>query len=248
MSNQSSNTTHNVGSSYVDVTKITGKSTLASQRTALTSFNLFLTELNKADPQTYPHTRLDQYSRNELRKFRDVFGRYPHYLLTKQKIMLATAKSYLTQNVKAIVEQCEETDIRDPVWYKTLRDKTCRMYNTYHSETNTKKSNPATPMSSADLAILCELLFIRNSVKSIQERALLVLQWQALGRVSEITALSYDSLGWHSGCDALSIEMNREKVMVNHTIHCFLHCVNWLICPLHALGKYTAKYFKLCHN
>lgn len=244
MSNSSDNTTVNAGT-YVDVSKIQGSSTEASQRTALASLNNFLKEMNSAEPAKYPHSQLDLYSSDELLNFREAFGRYPDYMMKKQKIMLATAKSYLSQNLKTIVTKCEKTDISQPTWYKNLRTKTCKMYSKHHSDTNTKKSNPAPPMSSEDLADLCELLFVRNSIKSIQERALLVLQWQALGRVSETTALSYDSLGWHDGYDALAVQMNREKVNIEHTIHCFLHSSNWLICPLHALGmRLTIQYIE----
>jgi len=255
MSNSISDNTSEGGVTYIDVSKIQGKSTEASQRTALASLNNFLKEMNAAEPQKYPHAQLDQYSSDELLNFREAFGRYPDYMMKKQKIMLATAKSYLSQNLKTIVTKCEKSDISNPTWYKNLRDKTCKMYTKYHSDTNTKKSNPAPPMSSEDLADLCELLFVRNSIKSIQERALLVLQWQALGRVSETTALSYESLGWHDGYDALAVQMNREKVNIEHTIHCFLHSSNWLICPLHALGtlltlRYTAvRNIHICiHN
>ena len=94
-------------------------------------------------------------------------------------------------------------------------------------------------MSSEDLSDLCNLLFVRNTTKCIQERALLVLQWQALGRVSETTALTYESIGWHAHYACMTVEMNRQKVDLQHTIHCFLHSNNWLICPLHALGKHT---------
>jgi hypothetical protein len=42
------------------------------------------------------------------------------------------------------------------------------------------------PMSEEDFILLCKTLLFANDRKSIADRALIVLDWQAIGRVSEI--------------------------------------------------------------
>lgn len=238
-SNRSSNTESGVAfGGFQNVSQNKGKSLTSSEKSALSSLNEFLKILHTSCPEQHPHDSLDTLSNEELLTFREVFGRFPDYLLRVKKIKENTAKSYLSQARKLVNVKCESSDIMNERWYKTLRRETCKSFTAHHKATNTKKSNAAPPMSSDDLSRLCNILFARNTVNSTQERALLVLQWQALGRVSETTALTYPSLGWHSRYDCLSVVMNREKVDLEHTIHCFLHSNNWLICPLHALGTY----------
>lgn len=225
------------GGGYADIASNKGKSLLSSERSALSSFNKFLFCLHTTSPLAHPNKSLDKLSQEELLKMKAVFGRYPDFMLKINKNKESTALGHLSQARKLICALCPNTDIADDKWYTQLRHQTGKLFNDHHKKTNTKKSNPAQPMSSDDLSDLCHLLFMRNTVKSVQERALLVLQWQALGRVSETTQLSYDSLGWHEKYGCMSVEMNRGKVNLQHTIHCFLHAVNWLVCPLHALGK-----------
>ena len=224
---------------YEDIAKKKSKSLKKSEGTALRCFNKFLEELNNSKPIRFPHKSLATFSTAELNHISNIFGMFPSYLLITRKLKQATAMSYLSQIHKLIAERCPTTDIMLGRYYKNLRHNTSTTYTKHHQSINTKKSNPATPMSSEDLSELCNLLFVRNTTKCIQERALLVLQWQALGRVSETTALTYESIGWHAHYACMTVEMNRQKVDLQHTIHCFLHSNNWLICPLHALGKHT---------
>lgn len=223
---------------FQNVSQNKSKNLSSAERSALSALNMFLKELHTSCPAKHPHNSLDTLTNEELLKLREVFGRFPDFLIKFKKISMNTAKSYISQARKLVNERCEQSDIMNDRWYKTLRRETCKLYSAHHKATNTKKSNKAPPMSSDDLSGLCSILFAQNTTSSVQERALLVLQWQALGRVSETTALTYPSLGWHSRFDCLSVVMNREKVDLEHTIHCFLHSNNWLICPLHALGTF----------
>lgn len=232
-------TTGEYGGGYVDVSTIKTKSIQSSERSARNALNQFLSELHTTSPIQHPHKTLETLTQDELLHFASVFGRFPDFLLKTKKIMMGSALSYISQARKIVLELCTQSDINNDRWYKNLRKQTGKCFTKKHREENTKKSNAAPPMSSEDLSGLCNLLFTRNTTKSAQERALLVLQWQALGRVSETTALTYKALGWHKKYDCLSVVMNREKVDLEHTIHCFLHSHDWLICPLHALGKNT---------
>ncbi len=158
-----SNSTSNInnGSSnyggYDDVSKKKSKSIESSERTALACLNMFLAELHTENPIAHPNSTLHTLLPEELRNFRPTFGRFPHFLLKKRKLKQGTAMSYISQAKKQIGDICSTSDIMNEQWYKNLRHQTGKLFNEHHRETNTKKSNPAPPMNSEDLAHLCSL-------------------------------------------------------------------------------------------
>jgi hypothetical protein len=222
---------NNMGNVQTDSTK----SQLSS---AERQFSKFLVKLNADDPVRYPYKEFYGIPHDEFRSFRDVFGMYPDYL-RQENLMLNTVWGYMSAIHGYICKKCPQSDINGS-WYGSVRDATEKMFKKQARDTNTRVSNPAAPMSSQDLKLLCKILFIRGDTLSFQQRCLLVLQWQALGRVSEITSLTFASVEWYDNFKCLNLTMNRDKVGLEHTIGVFLHCREWLLCPIHAVASMIA--------
>lgn len=205
---------------------------------ARNQFNKFLGKLHGVNPTKYAYTSLMDIPRSEFLSYREVFGMFPNYL-QKEKLMKNTVIGYMSSIHTYICNVCPQSDITGS-WYASVRDITEKEFKKEAKATNTRVSNPAAPMSSQDLKLLCKLLFARADTLSFQQRCLLILQWQALGRVSEITSLTFQSIEWYDNFKSLNLTMNRDKVGLEHTIGVFLHCKDWLLCPLHAIAAMIA--------
>jgi integrase len=95
----------------------------------------------------------------------------------------------------------------------------------------------------SDLEYVCSYLFMKANDNSIRDRAMLTLDWAAVGRISEIVALrSSDIRLNHGGRDeGMVLDISRMKT-VSDTATLLILCdrTSWMICPLHALGTMLA--------
>jgi hypothetical protein len=149
------------GAGYTDITTNKSASLRTSERTALRALNKFLMELHNANPTLHPHSSLETLTTQELLTFGPIFGRFPDYLMKTQKVKEKTALHYISQARKQIGDKCPESNVFLVEWYKTLRKQTGKIFTEKCRQDNTKKTNSAPPMSSADLEDLCNLLFLR---------------------------------------------------------------------------------------
>jgi hypothetical protein len=224
---------------YENLGEKVGKASQSSQRSACNKFDKFLSELQTIDSHSCPHTTLAEFSDDELGRFQNIFGRFPSFML-KDKLSMNTALHYLSQVHCFIRKRNRGSDIFYPEWYSHLNTQLENMYNKHASDTNTCIANSAPPMTESELHTLCKMLFARGTLVSSSQRSLLVLQWQALGRVSDITNMPMSRIDWYSNFDCLQLLMHRPKTNTDHPITVFLHSSDWLLCPLHALAMQIA--------
>jgi hypothetical protein len=79
----------------------------------------------------------------------------------------------------------------EPNWYKSFRqsiEKECLRRGLIRVKTGAK-------LSVDDLEELCIYLVKTNDESSYRDRTLLVLLWQAIGRILEVATMKYDELG-----------------------------------------------------
>ena len=90
---------------------------------------------------------------------------------------------------------------------------------------NGKKLNDQAPeMTVKDLRALSEVLFCKDTSKSISHRYLLIFQWQALGRISEISAMQWCDIG-----QRMSGYVEGLRVMLNRYVYLRLDRVKFNI-------------------
>jgi len=113
------------------------------------------------------------------------------------------------------------TSVFNGIWYKTLRLNIMKRYVELCARNGTKLSDQAPEMTMKDLRALSEILLSRDTPKSISNRSLLIFQWQALGRISEISAMKWADIGVRKTphVQALKVNLNRYVNSLLSTIY-----------------------------
>jgi site-specific recombinase XerD len=224
------------GSEFEDVAEATSANQLANIRTAVNRFNSFLRKLSDATKTIY--IPFDDQSVESLQKQQTIVGQFGGYLYSEKKITCGTARNYVSKIRNQILKRTKNTsDVADGRWFTQLSRNLNRKFDKRCTTEGTSLSNSAEPLFEADLQRLCEQLFETNTKEAVMQRALLILQWQTLGRVSEVTSLPASRLTWYSPYQCLSIHMSRPKAQKSSDLNVFLHRTSWQHCPLHAIGK-----------
>lgn len=206
-------------------------------QTAVNRYDEFLTALHEANPQKYPHTSLETTPNDALLHYRDIFGMFPDYLRKVRKVGYGSTCGYVSK-IKTLICDTRNTisDIAQGSWYSKLNVNIRKDFNEQAVATGTSLTKSAPPMTARDLNCLSSMLTKKNTRDSLSHRCLLVWQWQALGRISEIAAMNLDDIAWNHNFSCLRITMNRTKVGKEQDINLFKHASSWQLCPIHALG------------
>ena len=210
--------------------------------TAINHFNKFLARLHQHHPRKFTHTAIDKIPPKEFEYYREIFGQFADYLRKIQKVGYGSCLGYVSKVKTHICNICEKNrlscDLATGNWFTKLNEKIKKAYVIQISEKGGSLRQGAPPMSSDDLAYLCNVLSRRNTRESFSHRCILLIQWQALGRISEVVGMKYSDIEWNSRSRCLTITMNRTKVGVMNDINVFLHCKSRRLCPLYALGEF----------
>jgi hypothetical protein len=144
-----------------------------------------------------------------------------------------TAESYFSQAKQVFVDNYGELDGWEKKCQKIRRGLVSKF-----SERATKlgiASNQAPPATINDLIFLTRMLYAKGDAESIQFRALLVLQWQMLGRSIDCYWIQKRQVLVMPGGD-IFISFSRLKTSTSQGISIYPSKDNWELCPVLALA------------
>jgi hypothetical protein len=163
-----------------------GPGSRSQEKSALNHLNAFLSTENL--PSTSDPRFLETISKQ-------VVGKFAHYLQVNAKLKYETTSVYLSAVKRYIIEEVGSNIFQNDSWYKTLRNKTRKVFQNECLESGEPLENRAEPMSVEELAGICLGLF---NMKDYKDRALLCIQYHCFGRISEVIVLNLSSLKWNS--------------------------------------------------
>jgi hypothetical protein len=91
-------------------------------------------------------------------------------------------------------------------------------------------------MQRRDMEVSCTLLIKRNNDQALMDRALLCIQWQLIGRISEAAALKTMDLNVIE--NAMTCFIARSKTTTDQNLMVFPHPRSYFYCPIHALASW----------
>lgn len=217
-------------------------------QTAVNAYNNFLELLHLHNSRKYPYKSLAETPKEHFRNYRETFGMFPRHLLDILKIKHGSANGYVSKvkNLICSSKYNEESDIGNESWFRKLNANTKKIFYEKAIQTGEALSNSAPPMTTEDLNCLATLLLRKNCRTSLSQRCLLVMQWQALGRISEIARMKFLDISWNASNSSIRIKMKRGKTGKSHDVNIFKHASSWRICPFHALGEYLLLTLYVC--
>ena len=146
-----------------------------------------------------------------------------------------TGRTYLSK-IKTLIERNnDETDIAKNDWYSQLLKRVKSERNKI-TEGNMKDCAPE--MTTEDLETLCMVLFLMNDVKSCSDRALLLVCFHCISRISAGPALVLSKLRYVVKVNIRTIGAKTLEGKTFKDLLIFMHVRNFKVCPLHALCKY----------
>jgi hypothetical protein len=196
---------------------------------ALQKFRLFLTS-----------TRFHSFDTN-LADFKasfnqEVFGKFGTYLIEHTNLSWNTAHGYIGC-VKTYLEEELDIHIFNGSWYEKLRKKVTKKFMEKVKNNGGKLVNSADSLDKEDLTILCDAL---SSAGKHVERLLLIMQFQAIGRISEVTCASFTDLSWNESSGYVTFDISRQKTGIQGLIHIFVDSMGHSTDFLHALASVLA--------
>lgn len=210
----------------VDITQELGESLENATRSATTHFNKFLLHLNGAEPEQHPYRTFGEIQDREYFT-KEVFRKFAYWMMHVQKLKsVETCHGYLSRMKSAVERAHDYNGWKGAAWYKDIRGKITNHYLAICKRDGTRLTNSAPPMTPNDLKFICAELLERNTRHAVSDRALLVWQWQSLGRISEVSNLTCGTLSvknteYISGC--IRTTMTRAKTTDQHDIYVCLH-------------------------
>ena len=217
-----------------------------TQQTALNRFNEFLQHQHVSDPEHYTFT---EYSKDELStceivsKFLDEFA---NWLLKVRKVpAFSTVSQYLSKVKMKITRDHKHSQtliFGNGQWYKDIRTKVASAYMKKCAEEGTPLVQHAKQLTEDDLLIMSSLCFKKNSVQADQDRGILIMQRQTIGRVSETSKIKCASVKLYTRTRPKkrrnhTLVINRQKTSTQQELNIIMHANSWLLCPIHALGS-----------
>ena len=97
----------------------------------------------------------------------------------------------------------------------------------------------APAMTPEDLETLCEAMLKMYSVRMTNNRALVLLHYHSMCRISASSAFRCSRLSFNGFVRTIAGRSNiGNKNRRCQEVLIFMHVNNWKVCPLHALGEY----------
>lgn len=215
-----------------------GTSYEKSLKTAIKHFNSYLDYVAKTEGKdVFDFETLTAEDVTE-----DLIGKFGSYLMKKTKIRKCDSALQNLSKVKVALHKKFPLLLMfapGQPFYSNLRQRITQRYLKQCVADGTQMTDHSVPMREDDLLWMCRRLFRHNSRESMANRCLLVLQWQVMGRISEISRLRYDDINHVAdkrSRNSIKINLARVKVGVQQELIVFQHATEWEICPLHALA------------
>ena len=222
---------------------IVGESNLIGMVTATNHFNSFLVFLMGEEPSTIWPVRYcpvdvpaDFYSK-------DLIGKFACYLVHEKEVKsLETALSYVSKLKGRLTldygaEKLPFLDDSNTFWAK-LRANLKRLYLAKCNLSGERLVKSAPPMTKADLKVILHLLLELNTSSSNEERCIICLQYQVVGRISEPSAVTKKDIKFvdQDNRTVLMINITRKKSADMQSLCMIPHYDSYVVCPLHCLA------------
>jgi hypothetical protein len=170
-----------------DLGDTTNAAYLKSQQTVMNHFDKFIKKCHRSNPVTYPHNFFRVQDFNSVSKAKDFVGRFCNYIIKDVKIKRPKCTLNYISKLRVKVETDDiENQVFTHRWYGALRLKVVKEYVAMSLKTGSRLSDSAPAMTINDLRVICTILFENDDRSGASHRCLLVCQWQALGRISEV--------------------------------------------------------------
>jgi hypothetical protein len=101
--------------------------------------------------------------------------------------------------------------VLDSEFITTTRSNILSRFVTASHQAGKKVVESAPVMREQDLQIIARLLFKRNTKKDLENRCLIIWQWQCVSRISEVSAVNYDAIEFHEPSSAIRVQLCRPK-------------------------------------
>jgi len=221
-----------------------GSSLEAGSDTAINHFSKYLALQHSKNPTAHPYTKYSQLTlQNYVYVTSAVISIFGDYLKKVAGIKsCSTCLAYVSRIKNQLIRDFPAIEkIFEGKWYTDLRRKIVQIYVKECQVNGTKLVDKAPPMTENDLKKLNKCMFEMNNRESDLQRALFSWQWQLLGRISEVSALSCTMMSSYNSSgikNATKVNMSRLKTSTQDDILVFLHANSFELCPLHALATH----------
>jgi hypothetical protein len=164
----------------------------------------------------------------------DFVGKFVDYIYKKANLTSSlTMDSYISQFKAMLLDNGMTSDhhLFKSEYFGKLSKK---LRQTYFADGYTRDEAPS--MEIEDLTTFCRFLIEKNEYFGLMDRALLCVQWQMIGRISEAVILKTTDLKMAG--EILRIHIGRSKTTVAQTLVVFPHPNDFYACPFHALASW----------
>jgi hypothetical protein len=162
-------------------------------------------------------------------------GKYASYLIDVEGFTQNTALCYIS-NAKGRLKE-KGIEIMDPREYGRLRGQIKRKSEEVSRIEGRKSTKCADPISIEDLFKICQFLLQCGDYDSLVARALIILQFQVMGRISECTQTVLSDLHFNSRMGALEIDWARSKTAATAKYNIFVEAMHFERDFFHALAS-----------
>lgn len=158
-------------------------------------------------------------------------GKYASYLIEVEGFTQNTALCYIS-NAKGRLKE-KGVQIMDGQEYGRLRRQIKRKSAQVEGPRSTKRADP---ISVEDLLKICKFLLQIGDYESLVARALLILQFQVMGRITECTQTVLSDIHFNSRMGALEIDWARSKTAATAKYNIFVEAMHFERDFFHALA------------
>lgn len=236
-----------------DVSKDQAQSTERGYQSAKKYFNQYLETLRIRIPD-HP-TKIEELTAQHIDE--KLLGKFASYLMGCPKVKKCdTALVHLSKVKSLLVKQFSTHPLfaAHSDYYTRLRANLTRRYMAKCAQAGTSLCEHSVPMTEEDLLWMCQTLLKKSTDwGAVLNRGLLVLQWQILGRISEVSRLQFTDLKYIASAgtpNTIKVHLTRLKVTRQHPVTLFPHSEHWELCPIHAIacivlaGKHSTLLFE----
>jgi len=130
----------------------------------------------------------------------DLFAKFADYLMKIKNInKYETTVAYISRVKNILCRDYRNLEIFRTAdnWYQRLRSRVLKLYMEKCQKDGTSLKEGAPPMNADDLLKIVTYLIDENTTKSFNQRALMVMQWQTVGRITEVAKLQSSDVNVH---------------------------------------------------
>ena len=164
----------------------------------------------------------------------NIFGFFSDYLIKNTNIKKCASTLNYLSGIKTYFEMISpeisvflNNEVLTSYAYRKLRTSICKKYIEFASKNNGSFADKAIPMTVEDLKIMTNILFNHRELDvAIENRCILIFQWQVMGRITEVLSLKKNSVTFSSDTDksrSLKIVIKRTKTIKEQVLNEFFY-------------------------